>query len=291
MQPNEQHLGNTWRAHVWKLVRFLVGGLLLTAAVVKLSGLSYGPVARVFYLRPAFQFVVIQLELLLGGWLLLGLRPLGARWLAGAVFLGFAVVSGYAAMTGQSNCGCFGKLEVSPWYAFGLDVTVLAALALARPGGRGAEGSRGWIAGLGSAIIALGLASIVAVAVQLGAQAAFGSFEHALALLRGQTLVATPATLDLGTGNLGDELLGEVEVENISGTPVRIIAGTADCTCVTTERLPVVIGPGDRQTLPIRLFLKGSEGVARRSVVLVTDSPGTQSIRINLRANAVAQAP
>src|SRR5207249_8212034 len=82
---------------------------------------------------PNFQVGLIEFEILLGIWLLSGKSPIGSWIVALAGFASFAAVSSYLGWIGQASCGCFGRLSVNPWVAFGLDVVVIAILLVGRP--------------------------------------------------------------------------------------------------------------------------------------------------------------
>jgi hypothetical protein len=64
-----------YRGNLWcdRAVRFLIGGLLLTAAALKGEGLTLGALAQDSFLStPRLQIATIQVEILLGLWLLSG---------------------------------------------------------------------------------------------------------------------------------------------------------------------------------------------------------------------------
>jgi hypothetical protein len=110
------------------------GVLLLMAAALKLHGLALGPVSAVGWFSTApFQIGLIVAEILLGLWLISGVAPLGSWTVGLTTFTGFAAFSFYQGVIGQSSCACFGRLSVSPWYAFGLDLLVLAGLGFGSP--------------------------------------------------------------------------------------------------------------------------------------------------------------
>src|SRR5687767_4532346 len=118
----------------YRLVSKILGGLLLAAAVLKLQGLGTDPVTRLgVFSTPEFQLFVVEFEVFLGVWLLSGKRPLGSWLLALTTFGLFAAVSFYQGWIGQASCGCFGRLRVNPWYAFGLDMVIVATLLVGRP--------------------------------------------------------------------------------------------------------------------------------------------------------------
>lgn len=118
----------------YPLVSRFLGILLLAAAGLKLNGLAVDPVGRMgLFTLPAFQIAVVEFEIFLAVWLLWGRQPLGSWATALAVFTIFAAVSAYQGWIGRASCGCFGRLSVSPWYAFGIDLAVLIALIVGRP--------------------------------------------------------------------------------------------------------------------------------------------------------------
>ncbi len=265
----------------------MVGLVLIAAALLKAGGQSYEPFSRGGVFGSSWaQLAIIQLELLVGAWLFLRPRSVGAWLLCVGMFACFACVTFYSGYVGQSSCGCFGAVHVSPWYTFAFDAAVLVGLWLFRPEAvisrerRGAEVVAGLRTGAGR-LIGLGLVSFVIIAA---GYVFFGSPDKALARLRGERLLASPAPVDLGTGQMGDELTGEVSIENLSDSKIRIIAGTSDCTCVATELLPLVIEPGGRNSLPIRLSLRGSAGQVHRTVTLVTDDPRHRRVTFGVNA-------
>jgi len=70
----------------FRAVPRLLGFLLLTAAILKMLGLSYGLVAQTGWLSsPWSQTIVIQAELILGVWLAWGIYPTRA-WQGNRIF-------------------------------------------------------------------------------------------------------------------------------------------------------------------------------------------------------------
>lgn len=117
-----------------RIICLALGLLLLTAACLKLYDYSLDGVSRWAFLSSArLYIVVIAAEGGLGLWLLIG-HPTRLLWFAALLFFAaLAGVSVYLALAGQPSCGCFGKLAVSPWYSFGLDMLAVAALVFFRP--------------------------------------------------------------------------------------------------------------------------------------------------------------
>lgn len=181
----------------------VLGALLLAAASLKAYGMGVDPVASSgAFSAPAFQFLVVGFEILLGAWLLSGIYPLGAWLTVLLAFVGFAGVSFYQGWIGQASCGCFGKVSVNPWITFGIDLVAVKALLLARP-----DLKPLWRQRIRIAFIAAGI--LVGYLLLLGSLAGYahyrhGSVEAALANFRNARLSVNPALIDMGTGTPGE---------------------------------------------------------------------------------------
>ena len=126
-----------------RIVFCVAASILWLAAILKAYDLSTRPVAGEGLLssRP-LAIVIVELELLLGTWLFLGLAPRLAWFTATCVFSTFAVASLWQGLSGKESCGCFGRLETSPWLILGLDLVVLVALVAFRPRATPSQGGR-----------------------------------------------------------------------------------------------------------------------------------------------------
>jgi hypothetical protein len=229
-----------------------LGLLLLTTAGLKLAGQAVSPFAQYGWLTsPLVQAGAIIWEVLLGLWLLSRHYP-WAAWVAAVLtFSLFALISGYLGWIGQAHCGCFGVIRASPWAAFAVDVTALTLLLLARvnrstvsPAPQGARGVG--VAGL------LAGAVLILTLLAVGALVRYGSLEAALARLQGLALYA-PTYVDFGVAPAGQEVAQDITVTNGTDTPIRLIGGTSDCSCVTTSSLPLTIPPGERRAVRVIL--------------------------------------
>ncbi len=252
-------------------VHTLLGLLLLAAAGLKLSGMNVAPFAQYGWLTaPWAQLLAVQWEIVLGLWLLSGAYRAGAWVAAVGTFAAFAAVSGYLGWIGQASCGCFGVVRASPWHAFAVDVAALMLLALARPDWRAVSRSEFLRVPTGFAGVLLG-AGLILAALAGAATLVSGSPAAALARLQGVP-VYVPGYVDFGTGRPGEVLEREVSVTNWTGVPVRLIGGTSDCSCITTEYMPVTVGPGETVAVPVRLRVPGSAaGVFTRRAEFWTD--------------------
>lgn len=257
------------------LGRAILGGvavLLLAAAGLKLYGWNVSPFAQYgWLLSPAVQTAAVGWELFLGIWLLSG-SARRLAWLSTLLtFAAFAAVSGYLGVLGQAHCGCFGVIEANPWVAFGVDVAVLLLLAVARPRGEAAstDGLR-WVGGVTVVLTGLFATSLIL----------FGSAEAAVAKLRGQTLTTT-SHLTFEPGTVGDLKTATATVRNWTDAPLRLIGGTADCSCLATEDLPVVVPANDGVEVRVRLKIPaGTPGQLTRTVEFLTDCPKHPRLRL-----------
>lgn len=201
--------GSVWAKARWSgaagaaypIVATLVGVLLLAAALLKLAGStadSLGQNAALF--SPAARMVTIQSELLLGLWLLSRWQAQAARWAALAFFVGLAAVSLWLVLQGQSSCGCLGRIAVHPWATLGLDLVVLAMLALINPTSVALHAgplSRSVVTATVGAAVLLTASALVMMAYWRA------DLVTVLARLRGEPLSIHPSITDLGEGVQG----------------------------------------------------------------------------------------
>lgn len=118
----------------WTVCRYILGTLLIAAAVLKANELASSPLLGPGLLNQRwFLVLVVEIETVLGAWLLLGT---GATWTWAAtllLWLVFLGVAGYEAFTGAGSCGCFGRIRVNPRYTACFDLAVVLALPFSRP--------------------------------------------------------------------------------------------------------------------------------------------------------------
>jgi len=252
----------------FRLVRILIGGLLLTAAGLKVHGLSLGPLAQGTILAsPRLQLVTIEVEIIMGLWLLSGWSA-RAAWVAALGFFSIlASASLYLALVGQGSCGCMGHIEVHPWITFTLDVAIIGLLAVNRPTSTNINGvywRRQFLLPAGGAGALLSVFAAVCLLV----------FDHpmtALQRLRGESITLEPNVADLGSGQLGESRVFHLQVTNLSDRPVCIVGGTSDCACVATESLPITLAKLETQPIEVRVAFHGSPGQFQHTFLLYTD--------------------
>ena len=267
--------------------RPVLGAVLLTTAGIKLYGLSISPIPLVGWFAQSWvQLAAIEWETLLGLWLLSGAYPC-ASWLAALVtFTSFAAISSYLGWIGVASCGCFGVIHASPWTAFGVDLLALLTLALSHPklGFLGEHprvvlrNAAGWLL-----TFFVGMTVLAGLLTGLGL-GMFGSFDAALAHLRGERISVRPSLVDAGSGSPGESLEVSVELANWTDRPVRIIGRSSDCFCVTTDELPLRLEPAESRRVPIVVRLPRTPGLFNRQVYFLTDHDQARTIVFPLTA-------
>jgi hypothetical protein len=249
-------------------VRILLGAFLLVTAGLKVHGLATDPLAADSAVgSPRLLIATIEVEIVLGLWLLSGWSA-SASWASALVFFGIlAGTSLYLALVGQRSCGCFGRVTLNPWWTFALDVAAVGVLALCRPCGGGGGPSTAWqrrlltVGGRTAALLA-GIGTLLLLA---------GDPTETLARLRGDSIVVDPVVNEVGEGKFGAERTFRVQLANRTDRAIRLVGGTASCSCIATNDLPLTLAA--RKTASIEVVLKfgGSPGRFQRSYVLFTD--------------------
>ncbi len=247
-----------------RIVFVVLGLLLLVTALLKFQGPANGALGQnTILFSPRVQFAVMEVEALLGLWLLSGRARWAAWFFAVAFFVAVAGVSLYLGLMGQSSCGCFGRIRVSPWNAFALDAACLAALGLCRPsfrrglGDNSADSHR-----LLEALTIIGGVGLI-LAVCLGSIRLAGGSHPSdfLARVRGEQISVEPAVTDLGSGERGQKCRFTVRLHNHTDHTVRIVGGTTSCACNVIDDLPVSIPPGGSVPVTIHTGFKGTPGL------------------------------
>ncbi len=274
----------------YRIVRYLLGLLFLLAAFFKLKGLGLDPVARMgIFSTPEFQGAVVEFELFMALWLLWGKWPLGSWLVAVATFVGFAAFSFYQGWVGQSSCGCFGRLSVNPWYAFGLDVLVLATLVIGRPDIKPLRENPRRTITAAAFLAACGLAGVLVTSGLLFAMAhvCFGSVPGALAYFRGERVSVQPRLAEVGEGLPGEQRRVTVEVANWTDKSIQLVGGTADCSCTVLGDLPLTIPSREVRAVSIDVSLSGRPGIFTRKAAFLVDDEGFRQVGFSLTGRIV----
>lgn len=256
------------------VLRIILGLLLLTAAALKAHALFIGPSTLDSLLfSPRLQIATIQVEIMLGLWLLSGWSQF-ACWMAALSFFGImAGMSLYLALVGQSSCGCFGYIAVSPWLTFTLDVAAVGALVACRPAQDIHIGA--WLSSLlkvavGAALFGALLGGVFLLTVDNPVET--------LSRLRGDSLTVEPNISQIGDGIAGEQRPFTIRLLNNTDRYVRVIGGTATCGCIATDDLPLTLAPGGSNSISVRVKFSGSPGLFRHRFLLYTDYTDQRTI-------------
>ncbi len=285
-EADRYRLTPTEKSHV---VRFILGVVLLLSAGFKAHSLWTDPVP-VFglFTSPRWQVALIELEVLLGLWLVSGLYRRGAWLSAVGAFGALAAVSLYLALSGQPSCGCFGKLEVSPWLSLGLDIIAVGALV------RWQTQPTGMLTGVPSlkpVLVSIAGVALLFVASFSGLYLIDPSPEAALAYLRGESMTVEPSVVDVGDGTRGEVRLFPVRVRNHTSRSICVIGGRVGCRCITTDELPVTVPPKAVCSFRCEFEFRGAAGKFQHSFVLLTDDENQPEVISRIGGRVVETVP
>lgn len=198
------------------VLRGMAGSLLIVASCLKAHQLLTGPVSGEYWwdARP-WQALAVGGELLLAGWMWSGLAPQLTRIFGLGIFSMFSIMTLIKALGGETSCGCFGELTVSPWITLGIDLALWFGFALIRPVSKSIDQNaairpQSWL----EPVVALPWALVVLAGV-VGGTLSFW------------TLTTEPARLQADTGELlGDGDFVLLEPEEWIGRPFPLFSYT-----------------------------------------------------------------
>lgn len=245
-------------SRVSAVVRSSLGVFLLAAAMAKAYRLFWGTFADDLLLSsPRLQFVAIEVEFIVGLWLLSGWRVRIAQWAAMTLFLILGALSLFLALAGQQSCGCFGEIAINPWITLSIDVVAIILLAICLRTTR-ATAVPSWrtnaLATLGGA---LGFLALILGVFTVAAR----DPNRLLSRLRGEMISVEPGVVSVGTGAVGDVRTFAVTLTNQSDESVTVCGGTASCTCLATSDLPLTIPPGQSRAIHVTIAFRGTPGL------------------------------
>ncbi len=260
----------------FEAVRVALGVFLLAAGGLKAHGLTLDPLSQDSFLSsPRVLIATIQLEVLLGLWLLSGWSQRGAWRVSLLFFAVLAAISAYLGLVGQASCGCFGRVPVNPWITFAIDVGIVALLWAAKPRpSLSPLGERGRGEGVSTPreVVSTALGALAFLALIAGAFfLLFDNPVEALARLRGESIGVEPTVSDVGSAVAGTHRDFAIELVNHTDHPVRIVGGTTTCGCIATRDLPVELPAHESRSITVQMTFRGSPGRFLHRFILYTD--------------------
>ncbi|MFI5457735.1 MAG: hypothetical protein ACHRXM_20020 [Isosphaerales bacterium] len=111
----------------------------------------------------------------------------------------------------------------------------------------------------------------------------FGSLRHAWLYAGGARVTIEPKAVTVQEGKEGDSREAVFLIRNLTDKAVGVVGVTTACTCVSSERLPVVLPPKGTKELRVALQLvKSPTGKTVQSVVYHTDHPAAPSLAVTV---------
>jgi hypothetical protein len=217
-------------------------------------------------------------EWTLGVWLLSGTARRLAWGAAIIAFLGFAVYNVIQALAGVESCGCFGKLQIHPWYTSAFDACIVSALIIYAPHSQDKSTLHRWK--LAALLVGLiGFPTLLAIAARPTAPPRYG-------------LIADTYSHDFGTLKLSEAGSAEhvFTLRNTSDQPIRIIKSTSTCGCTVAEVPTEPVAPGASARVRVKADCSQRPGQQTEHVRLATDHAPTGTILISIEGNVRALA-
>jgi hypothetical protein len=88
-----------------------------------------------------------------------------------------------------------------------------------------------------------------------------------------------PTLVTLKDGKAGEARNAIISIRNLADKPLRVLGFTTSCTCISGDKLPVVISPKGLEEFHVTVHLVSSAaGRMEQSVVYHTDNPSASSL-------------
>jgi hypothetical protein len=228
-------------------IRVVLGLVLLVASMTKAYALASGlTIESPFITSRWFMPMLAGFEAIFGVWLLSGVRPHLARWLAIGCFTAFAIAAFTSGASGAPSCPhCFGDVvPVSPWQAAFFDLVAVVALLICRPRAVATPTSsfRGLIPYLAGGALLVTVGTV-------WSHYRFGSLPAALAYFRGEAVAVIPHSMEVGQGSAGEVRNIKVEIVNLTDHPITILGAPPRCGCRVVAEFPFTLPAGASRSL------------------------------------------
>ena len=279
---------NWCRVFPWKFLRLGFGSLLLISAFLKFQNLGLSN-SLVSELMPQFEWLIIQLEILIGMWLISGWWGNSSRVALLVLLSTFFGANLVMVVQGRSTCGCLGAASVSPIWMLVFDFFAILVIASSNPtASRNARSNQ-----VSAQVTCLPITRpllVLTIAAASIVGALFICFSPAIASKLaqfseyGQTVSVDPAVSDAGSGVPGEWRTIPVRLQNNGDTPVRLMGGKDGCSCRTLHSLPLTIAPRNHVDLEVSVKLGTTPGVQNSSFWLLTDCRNQGTLLCRWRA-------
>ena len=185
------------------------------------------------------------------------------------LFAIMAVASLWLAIQGQSDCGCFGSIHVSPWLTFAIDLLSITLLILTRP-----ERLR-WQHGLlPVSLFAILILSGVGISTWIDSSAG----RRTIAKFQGRDILLESTQIDIGSGVPDEVKTVNITLHNLADHDIKIIGGKAACSCVATKGLPMVVQANGTAHIPIEVTYLSDPGLFKREFTLLISRAMTSQV-------------
>jgi hypothetical protein len=215
---------------------------------------SWEPLGHLIVIPYRVRLALIQIEIIMALWLLIGVSPRVLQFVAIVYFASTAAINAILIRNGEASCGCFGKaISISPWLTLGFSLLAIAAFYCLRPApSRDASGI------LGQCVV---MAMAGLVALELFRNGGNGTGEVSIA----------SSHIEVGEVPLGRLQYANVTVVNRSIRQIRVVGGTRNCALDASVDLPQVLPPQDSATVRIAIKNSGRSGRFVSTYVLYAD--------------------
>ncbi|MFO0923003.1 MAG: hypothetical protein U0905_11020 [Pirellulales bacterium] len=260
-----------------------IGILLIGAATFKILGFGDDE-SLVTSFSPYVRASIILWEYGLGAWLVSRTLP-SYSWLASIFTFGvFASVSANEVISGSSSCNCLGVIKTPPAMIFVLDVLVLSLLCVFRPDWNWRFPYE-WFVDVFR--VFLGVFMILSFGCLI-AVAKFGSVDGAFH--DRDKAISTTSRIDFGVLSSGEMAIRKIEIRNNTDKEIRLIGGTADCSCVTTEELPVIVPAKGMVHVGVKIIvpsMKDGHLMRRATIYTNVENQPKLVLRLHCRVRSV----
>lgn len=259
------------------IVSLVAGGFLMIAALLKISS-GTAPIAfRGWTYAAQLGVALVAFESLLASCLFLFWHVRSIRVLAGVTFAIFSCVNIGLLMEGQSSCGCFGNVSVSPIAALVLDLALAVALSLT------------WSQSIERAPLPFREFSLCSLFGSLSVLmfVGWGGIQR----LENKPIRFDSSILEIGTGVTGHIAEKSLSVRNTSDHEIRIVAYSPRCSLHIDGELPVVIPANSSRCIPVLVPFRGDPGIFRRRIEFYLDSPEQTRLMFDVAGRVILDHP